>query len=181
MSDVSITDLIARLRYQDKPSNPLHDADLEVIMNEAADALEAADEALSVEGQQLAQASIHTAAVTNGALRGVGETLAKMGCAGLRAERDALTEQVAALQAVIADALHQTKRGNIATPPHVIAALTQSPVDALEAVKEKAWDEGYEAGSGDEAHYARGLSTDPGASDHPHENPYHTKTEGEKP
>lgn len=71
MSDVSITDLIARLRYQDKPSNPLHDADLEVIMNEAADALEAADEALSVEGQQLAQASIHTAAVTNGALRGL--------------------------------------------------------------------------------------------------------------
>ena len=40
MSDVSITDLIARLRYQHEPSNPLAAAHLETIMDAAADALE---------------------------------------------------------------------------------------------------------------------------------------------
>jgi hypothetical protein len=39
-------------------------------------------------------------------------------------------------------------------------------------VAAKAWDEGYEAGQGDEAHWSRGLSSDPGADEHPHDNPY---------
>jgi len=40
MSDVSITDLIARLRYQHVPSNQFVSAHLETIMDAAADALE---------------------------------------------------------------------------------------------------------------------------------------------
>lgn len=40
MSDVSITDLIARLRYQYTPSNPLANVDIALVMGMAADALE---------------------------------------------------------------------------------------------------------------------------------------------
>jgi len=39
-------------------------------------------------------------------------------------------------------------------------------------VAAKAWGEGYEAGQGDEAHWSRGLPSDPGADEHPHDNPY---------
>lgn len=42
----------------------------------------------------------------------------------------------------------------------------------LNAQLADAWDSGYENGTGDEAHYARGLSTDPGADEVPHSNPY---------
>jgi len=43
MSDVSITDLIARLRYQYNSSNPLAGANASVVMSAAADSLEAAE------------------------------------------------------------------------------------------------------------------------------------------
>lgn len=36
----------------------------------------------------------------------------------------------------------------------------------------QAWDEGYEAGRGDESFDARGLMTDSDAAEHPHDNPY---------
>lgn len=51
-------------------------------------------------------------------------------------------QNLAAAQAVIAEALRQTRRGNLMTPPWVIEALSQSPADALQAAKAVAWDEG---------------------------------------
>ena len=49
MSDVSITDLIARLRYLHEPSNSLALADLTTVMNAAADALENANTTIAVD------------------------------------------------------------------------------------------------------------------------------------
>lgn len=57
-------------------------------------------------------------------------------------ENGVLRGQLAAAQAVIAEALKQTRRGNLMTPPWVIEALCQSPADALPAAKAAAWDEG---------------------------------------
>jgi hypothetical protein len=39
-------------------------------------------------------------------------------------------------------------------------------------VAEKAWDEGHELGVADESFAGRGLSSDPDAAEHPHDNPY---------
>lgn len=77
-----------------------------------------------------------------------------------QAERDELSEQVRILNSPPA---HLYRRFR-AERDVARKALEQSQADA--------WDEGYDAGRGDEAHIARGLSTDPGADEVPHSNPY---------
>jgi hypothetical protein len=42
----------------------------------------------------------------------------------------------------------------------------------LRAHDAEVWDEGYKAGDADEAFRSRGLSSDPDAAEHPHDNPY---------
>jgi len=115
MSDVSITDLIARMRHDFEPSNSFANASLSDVMNAAADALESSEQRANAAEREMHARELHH----------------------FEAE-----ELLAAAQATIAEAVCQTRRGNIATPPWVVEALTQSTTDALEAVKATAWRRG---------------------------------------
>ena len=59
------------------------------------------------------------------------------------AERDVvqLNQELAAAQSTIAEAVRQTRRGNVATPPWVIEALAQPLAYALASAKAEAWEE----------------------------------------
>ena len=122
MPEISITDLTARMRHDFEPSNSFAKASLSDVMNAAADALEASEQRANAAEREMHARELH------------------------HFESE---ELLAAAQATIAEALRQTRRGNIATPPWVIEALNQSPTDALEAVKHRVWREGFDAGERD--------------------------------
>jgi hypothetical protein len=81
----------------------------------------------------------------------------------IEAERDAAYAAIERVQNLTGDIGPEARR-----------ILSQLPTDALAQVKADAWTEGYEAGRDDESFCARGLSSDPDAAEHPHDNPYAT-------
>jgi hypothetical protein len=178
MSDVSIADLIAKARLW-AASPLLTQAGICPLLEDLADALEASER----DAQQAEDQANNLAADVAQLGRELSERTMQrnewasrmMELANITIERDALTEQLAAAQAVIAegrelaDAIERESHCSY-LGRDIRAVLDQSPTDALEAVKHDAWREGF----------ARAQALWPSGEKYSPVNPHPAKTEGEK-
>jgi hypothetical protein len=82
----------------------------------------------------------------------------------------AFDEWLFRMHGVVSSCGHETEAAGIAAA--LLPVILADREKAVQQARAEAWDEGYDAGVGDESFSSRGLSTDPDADEFPHDNPY---------